>query len=512
MWPFKKKRKTGKRLYAGARYDRLVDDWVAQGSSQDSEVKASLPRLRYRSRQLGRDNEYVRQFFRAVQNNVVGQGIPFQAQVRMQRGKGGKTPKLDDVTNSLIEAKWNEWCRAENCDTRGKLCFSEIERLVIRSVVESGEVLVRFVYQSMGSSKTPLALEVIESDLLDDNYNAVDEYGDVVRMGVAQNKWGRPTAYYFLPRHPGDYGVMPIEPQPPGRRIRVPAEDIIHLFPTERPGQSRGIPAVASAMMRLRQMQGYEEAEVIAARATACQMGFIETPEGELQGDDVRDGQQVEEFEPGKIRGLGPGEKFVPMNPTRPGGQFTPFIQTMLRGIAAGIGASYETISRDYSQSNYTSSRLALLEDRDNWRSIQWWMISHFHQAVFEKFLDMAVLSGDLSLKNYETAPELYRNVKWMPRGWSWVDPAKEVAAYQAAVRNGFMTMSDVVSQSGGDIEELMTQRAQEVDLADEYDLVFDSNPAQTNTKGIEQPSDTGAQFGDAPADTNASDTAKTTQ
>lgn len=486
MWPFKKKeKKKGRRAYAGAIIDRLTADWVAQGSSMDSEIRSSLPRLRNRSRQLGRDNDYVRSFFRTVQNNVIGVGIQMQAQVRMQRGD-----QLNEKINDAIETAWCEWKRAENCDVTGKMSFADIERLAIRSVSESGEFIARFIYQKFGSVRTPLALEVIESDLLDDNYNAIDENGDVVRMGVAQNQWGRPTAYYFLPRHPGDYGVMPIDPQPPGRRIRVPAEDIIHIFPTERPKQTRGVPAIASAMQRLRHMQGYEEAEVIAARATAALMGFIESPEEEPGiKDDVESGQNVTEFEPGVFKKLAPGEKVNIPQITRPGGQFDPFMCAMIRGMAAGSGASYESISRDYSKSNYTSSRLALLEDRDNWRVIQQWMVACFHQRVFEKWLDMAVLSGDLSLKGYEINPVPYRNPKWKPRGWAWVDPQKEVDAAKQAVRSGFKTLSDVVGETGGDVEELMTQRQREVDMAAEKDLVFDTDPSQVNKLGVEQPS-----------------------
>ena len=50
----------------------------------------------------------------------------------------------------------------------------------------------------------------------------------------------------------------------------------------------------------------------------------------------------------------------------------------MLREIAAGTGVSYESLSRDYSQSNYSSSRLALIDDRDLWRVFQTLVYSKF--------------------------------------------------------------------------------------------------------------------------------------
>jgi lambda family phage portal protein len=486
------RRARAKRAFQGAVIDRLTADWVAMGTSQDAEIRASLPRLRNRSRQLGRDNDYVKQFYRSVQNNVIGEdGIKFEAQVRMLRGKSGKGPSLDESINSSIEDAWSEWCRAENCHTAGKLHFVDIEHLVARSIFESGEVILRFIYQPMGNMKIPMAIEVLESDMLDDNYNAVSPEGNPIRMGVEVNKWGRPVAYWFFHKHPGDYGVMPNMQTEPGKRIRVPAEEVVHLFFIDRWPQTRGIPAIASAIMRLRHMQGYEEAEVVGARAAAAIMGFIQSPEMDpSMKDDVDDGDSVTEFEPGVFKKLGPGESVNVPSVSRPGGQFDPFMRMMLRGVAAGAGASYETISRDYSQSTYSSTRQALIEDRDNWRKIQKWMIRNFHQKVFERWLDMTVLSGTLSLKNYELNPAPYRNVKWMPRGWSWVDPLKEVQAYKEAVRAGFMTQSDVISLSGGDFEDLIVQRQREVDLAAEKNLVFDTDPSKVNALGVQQPSE----------------------
>jgi lambda family phage portal protein len=484
MWPFKRKKTTAARAFNGAIYDKLTSDWITSSTSQDAEIRASLPRLRNRSRDLGRNNDYVRQFFRAVQNNVVGQGINLQAQVKKQRGG-----TLDVNSNAAIETSWEKWKRAENCDVTGKMCFQDIERLVIRSIFESGEVIVRFIYQRMGGSKVPMALEIIESDLLDDNYNAISPEGNAIRMGVEVNQWGRPVAYWFFRRHPGDSGVMPNLQREPYQRVRVPADEIRHLFFTERPGQTRGIPSLAAAIQRLRHMQGYEEAEVIAARATACNMGFINSPEIDpsIKDDVDEQGDSVTEFEPGVMKKLSPGETFTAMNPTRPGNQFDPFIRVMLRGLASSVGTSYETISRDYSQSNYSSTRQALIEDRDNWRAIQWWLISNLHVPVFEKWLDLAVLSGELQLKGYETNPDLYKNVKWMPRGWSWIDPLKEVQAYKAAVRSGFMTQAEVVAQAGGDFEELIVQRGRELELAKENGVMLDTDPIFVSDAGITQ-------------------------
>ena len=243
-------------------------------------------------------------------------------------------------------------------------------------------------------------------------------------------------------------------------------------------------------------LAGYEEAEVIRARANSSLMGFITSPEGELQGDEVYDGERVSNFEPGVFKYLAPGETVTVPQLDAPDGQFEPFLRAMLRAMASGLGCSYETISRDFSQSNYSSSRLSLLEDRDNWRALQNYMIENFHQPIYAAWLEMAVLSGTLPLPNYEANPERYLNVRWMPRGWSWVDPAKEVDAYAAAVRNGFKTLADVVAEGGGDLQDLLRARKAELELMEEMELTFDTTtgiaeaepPEQAPPAAAEQP------------------------
>ena len=473
-----------RRMYEGARVSRLTSDWVTGGTSADAEIKGSLPRLRNRSRQLVRDNDYARQAIRAVRNNVIGTGIKMQAQVRMQRGGG----RLDQAVNDAIELAWSDWGRKDSCHTAGRLSFTDIERLLVGAMAESGEVFVRMIRQPFGGSKVPFALEIIESDLLDDNYTGASTIeGNEWRMGIELNRWGRPVQYAFLTKHPGD---STFGPSTTARHRLVPAAEVLHLYLQDRPGQTRGVPWLASAIQRLHMLQGYEQAEVVRARASSSLMGFITSPEGELLGDEIYDNERVSNFEPGVFKYLAPGESVTVPQLDAPDGQLEPFLRAMLRAMAAGVGCSYETISRDFSQSNYSSSRLSLLEDRDHWRALQQYFIENFHQPIFEAWLEMAVLSGVLNLPAYETNPERYRMVRWMPRGWAWVDPAKEVQAYQDAVRCGFKTLGEVVAEQGGDLEELLMARAAELEMADALELMFDTDPHEVNASGTQQPGD----------------------
>jgi lambda family phage portal protein len=163
-------------------------------------------------------------------------------------------------------------------------------------MIESGEVFIRLVNQTFGDSKVPLGLEVLEADLLDDDYTGVEANGNRVRMGVEINEWGRPVAYHFLRTHPGDYqfiGTAAVVK----RRQRIPAKDVIHLYSIERPGQTRGVTGFASAIMRLRNLSGYEEAEIVAARASSAMMAFVRTPDQE-PGGSIPPSAQSYSYEP----------------------------------------------------------------------------------------------------------------------------------------------------------------------------------------------------------------------
>lgn len=470
------------RMYAGARLNRLTSDWVTSGTSADAEIKGSYKALRNRARQLCRDNDYARQALRSIQNNVIGHGIKHQSQVRMQRGG-----KLDETINSRIHEAWERWSHKSRCDVSGLLGFHDIERLICRSLAESGEVFVRLIRQPFGDSRVPFALQVLEADyLVDDEMPSTAAPGNTVRMGIEVDGYLRPQAYHFYATHPGDTYVS--NPLRRARTIRVPAGEVLHLYLPERPGQTRGITWFASALMRLHMLHGYEEAEVVRARASSALMGFISSPEGELIGDEVYDGDRVSEFSPGVFKYLAPGESVTVPDLNAPDGQLEPFTRSMLRAVAAGVGVSFESISKNFSESNYSSSRLSLLEERDTYRVLQRFFIENFHQPIFEAWLEMAVLSGELNLPGYETNPYRYRASRWIPRSWEWVDPQKEVNAYKDAVRCGFKTLGHVISEQGGDLDDVLLARQAELAMLDEMGIVLDTDPSEVNAGGGSQP------------------------
>ena len=216
-------------------------------------------------------------------------------------------------------------------------------------------------------------------------------------------------------------------------------------------------------------------------------MGFVRTPDQELFEDGTFEDQSVLDFSPGSIRRLAPGEEMQFFSPTRPDDAFTPFVAQMLRAVAAGVGCSYTQVSSDFSQSNYSSSRLELIETRAHYRTLQQYMIDTLCQPVYEKWIEMAVMSGVMRMPAFDMDPERYFESKWIAPAAQFVDPQKEAEAYKSLVRSGVMTLSQVIALHGGDFEEVMRQRAHELAVMDDLGIVLDSDPSAVDKAGQSQ-------------------------
>jgi lambda family phage portal protein len=458
-----------RRQYQGALISRLTSDWLATQASADAEIRTSLRKLRDRSRELVRNNPYAKQAKRTAQINIIGTGVRFQSQIMQLRGN-----RRDDRSNRLTEAKWRTWCQPMYCDVAGRSSFSMFEWQAAGAFPESGEAIFRLVRRSFGGSRIPLALQIIESDQLDEEYNGDTlAPGNEWRNGVEVDEWGRPIRYAILTRHPGDYWFQNTAHRNT-KHVFLPASDVIHLFLPDRPNQNRGVPWYHPVMADAHQLQGYEEAAVIRARAGASLMGFITNNEGELHPDAVENGQRISEFEPGTFKYLNPGEGVTVPNIDAPDQQFEMFVRSKIRRFAAGFGCSYETLSRDYSDTSYSSSRTSILEDRDHWRVIQAYLIENFHLRVYREWLQAAVLAGELPFADYELRPERYEWPKWIARGWTWVDPLKEVKAYREAEQAGYLSKSEIVAMGGNDFDDTIATTAREQELAASLNVTLD--------------------------------------
>ena len=443
--------------FAGAQSNRLTLDWWAAILSADQEIKGNMRTLRARGRELGRNNPVAKQYLNLLASNVVGNaGIRYQARVRNAKGE------LDAETNKAIERSFADWGKAGNCTVDGKLSLRAVQDLVIRAVAMDGEVFVRHVPGI--SNKHGYAIQLVDADCVDHTYTRDrGKNENEIRLGVEVDGWGRVVAYYVNPGHPSDVGGSLV-------RERIPAEFITHLYDPARVNQTRGVTWFHTVMLAMRILEGYIEAELVAARTGASKMGFLKyTDAADYDPPDPSKVKIKFEAAPGTVEMLPPGMEFVEWKLEHPANAFPNFVQAVLRQIATGLGVSYNALANDLVGVNYSSIRSGLLIERDQWRRHQAWFAESFLQPMFDRWLPMALLSGELGLKSRD--PRAFGDGRWQARGWAWVDPLKDVQAAIMAIDAAIDTRDATIAERGGDFEEVIEQLAEEDKLAQKYGI-----------------------------------------
>ena len=455
-----------KRQYSGAVVGRLFNDFVASARSPDEEIKSAIKLLRERSRDLARNNEYARRYINLAKVNVVGdRGVNLQVKARNDNGS------FDNLGNDAIENAWATWGRLGTCTVDGKLSWVDAQRMFVECLARDGEVLIRHVRYP---NEYGYAIEFIEPDLLDETYNINLKNGNKIRMGVELDQFNRPVAYHLLTYHPGDttYNISKSD-----KYLRIPAENMIHCYLQERAGQSRGVPPMSVAISSLKMLHGYREAELVAARVGASKMGFFTSPAGDgFAADDVENRVPIMEAEPGTFHQLPEGVTFQQFDPTHPTSAFAEFEKAILRGIASGLGVSYTSLANDLEGVSYSSIRQGTLEDRDHWKMLQSYLIQHFVEPIYRRWLLSTMENAAITLPASRFDKFADATI-FRARGWQWVDPLKEINAAVVGLNNGIMSMQDVANQYGRDVEETFTQIKADKDLADSFGLKFAFEP-----------------------------------
>lgn len=455
-----KQRKRTKRSYAAAKPHRLFSDFKATSSSADSSIRFNLRALRDKSRDQARNNDYAKRYLQLLVTNVIGQnGIRLQSKARDPNNQ------LDMVGNNLIEREWKKWCKKGNCTVDGRLSFLDCQKLFMESLARDGEVLIR--YFNTGNSEDPFRIQFLDADYLDEEKNQSLNNDSEIIMGVQIDKFGKPELYWIFSEHPHDTYFKTRTRQ----HQKVDAEEILHAYMPDRAEQTRGVPFMSTALNRLKMLDGYEEAELVAARVGASKMGFFTSPAGDgYSGDDLEDQYTpVMNAEAGTFEQLPDGMGFQTFDPQHPTSGFDAFHKAVLRGIASGLGVSYVSLANNLEGVNYSSIRQGTLEERDNYRILQQFMIQHFLEPVFQRWLfqSMSFKSNfPLPLDKYEKFADA---AIFVPRSWGWIDPVKEVKANVDGLQAGVVTMQDIQANYGRDVEELYEQHQREEQLADKY-------------------------------------------
>jgi lambda family phage portal protein len=454
------------RHFESASVGRRTSGWSRRGTDANAAASgATLAYLRAQARDLVRNNPWARRGLRRIVTNTIGWGI---------------RPKATGRNAARVMELWRQWAETTQCDAAGRLTFAGLQGLIMRTVAESGEVLVRRRRRRPEDGLAiPLQLQVLEPDFLDTGKDGVPAPGGgPIIQGIEFDLIGRRVAYWLFDQHPGGTGTL-ISPV----SRRVPAEGILHVFLQERPGQVRGPSWFASVDLRLHDFDEFEDATLMKQKISACMAAFVTDLDGSgpalgQAGTDSATAQPTDTFEPGMIVNLPGGKQVTVANPPV-ATDHQSFSTTALRGVAAGLGVTYEDLCGDYTQSNFSSSRMgriAHMGDVHDWRENM--IIPQFCQPAWTWMLEALLLAGE----DVELSP-----AEWTPPATPMIDPDKEGLALMRMVRAGAMNPDQMVREQGYDPATYWAEYAAALARLDRLGIVLDSDPRKTTGAGQTQ-------------------------
>lgn len=474
--------------FEGASLSRRMSPFIPNRAHLNSILSSEAPMLRARIRQLISNTAYGASASETFVSYATGTGIK-------------PSPLLDNPgQKKAVTQAWADW--TDEADADGLTDFYGLQSLAARALFDAGEVFIRFRDRRPEDGlSVPLQLQLIEADQLDIAYTTYAQNGNVIRCGIEFDAIGRRQAYWFWKAHPGDGTVINVNTM---ERVRVPADQVIHIYKPLRPGQIRGKPWLTAGMVTLYDLDQYTDAEMMRKKGAAMYMAAITK---ELKAGDIEDTGLVDEtmssvdtsgaiefgMEPGSVPVLPEGWDMKFNNPADVGPNYEAFMYRKLLELCAAMGLPYFSVTGDTSKANYSSIRSALLDLKRRVEQFQWEvLVFQMCRRVYVRWLDAAVLAGTVRLPGYAVNAVNYRRVKWITPKWDWVDPLKDAQAEKLMVDAGFKPRSTVVEATGEDAEQndeiIAADHAREKKLGLDFAVGFKKAPdASTGQSDIQQ-------------------------
>jgi len=373
-----------------------------------------------------------------IQNNSIARGIA----LTLANDTIGTGPRLqlltsEDAFNQSVERHFLEWSRA--ISLAGKLRTFRLAR------IQDGEGFGLLVRAPVAGTPVELDWLLVEADQVSSpDYDHDERNVD----GVLLDALGRPVAYQVLTCHPGSAGAYKRECH------TYDAEDMIHLFRADRPGQHRGIPEITPALPLFAQLRRYTLAVLSAAESAADFAVILYTdcpPDGEADPINPMDKVRLER---NMMTTMPAGWKLGQLDPKQPAATYAEFKREILNEIARCLNIPFNVAAGNSSGYNYASGRLdhqtyfkAIRVDQDETAS-----------RVLDRLF--AAFARELAVATDEIPPDWVRTdealVRHLPHRWFWdglehVDPLKEANAAMVRLSSGCSSIPEEQSRRGVD-------------------------------------------------------------
>lgn len=429
--------------------DRLRGEkWLTSKLSSNDQLTAELETLIDRSLDLYRNDCYAASAINGRVDNVIGSGI--RPQCRVQAERGIITPGEAEKFRIESEWLWQQWARQER--------FYEKQRQLERCNGLYGESWLHMSDDDNPEKAVSLSVHVISPQRIPLSSYGPSTPGVRRRLGIRLDAKNNPISAYVRESLPND------SHQYDQAEKEVELTDLLHNYEECFPGQLRGAPWLAPAMGRLKDLKDFVHANLVAEQVAACYSAFVTgVTDPLLLAEGARVRSNLEDLSPATIQYLSDGEGVQFSDPARPGSTLAPYVEWSLHGVAAALRYPYELLSKQFTN-NFSGGRLALIDGRITFKVWQSSSISSQYTPVWERFIDRAVTLGALKVDpvKYEENRAAFLQHAWIPPGWPWVDPEKEVAADILAIGAGLQTQTESLAARGRDFDETLAQTERE--------------------------------------------------
>ncbi|WP_254436885.1 phage portal protein [Ruegeria arenilitoris] len=458
----------------------------------DAEIGPGRERITARTRDLVRNNGWAAGAVSKEVDAIIGAN--FRPLCKPDWRALGLDPDWAKEFKEVLEARWRNYADDPRklADTTRAQTVSQMFGTAYRGYMLEGEALGVINWRVRRQTHTTLRL--VDPDLLSNPQNVGDTHRR--RGGVDLTSYGAASAYNFRQGHPNTTwsdidGFRWKRIRREGRNGRP---QVIHFFDKLRDGQTRGVSRLAPIVEKLRMEDHYSKVELQAAVINAVLAAFIKSPMGpdavdEIFGDGdsknilAMQSDRADFYNENKIRLGGsrvtmlyPNDEIGMVQTSRPAAQFADFEAAVLRHIASGLGISYEQLASDWSKTNYSSARAAMIEIWRGWTARRISFAQGFCQLYFMAWLEEQIMDGHVPLPS--SAPDFYENwtayarAKWIGPGKGFVDPVKEAQAAAMRVALGMSTLEEEAAElTGTDFADNIEQIKREISVLPEGTL-----------------------------------------
>jgi lambda family phage portal protein len=432
---------TRSQAYEGATHGRRASGWNAPATGPNRILNTALNTLRNRSRQAYRNNPWIQRAIDRNVSNEVGTGI---------------VPMFDSSNvefNMKMDKLWDTWTGYAAMDR--SLDYYGLLAQAVRSRRVAGEVFIRVRYLSVGSQQIPMALQVLEPDMVPLDHNRTRANGNRIIASKEYSPKGRLVAIWVHKEHPHDSSSFDAN-----TLIRIPSSHILHHFLPLRPGQVRGEPDIVPALLRAHTYDSYEDSELKRKESRAPFTGFLQKEySGEadwqfdpITGEPMDEGADVPEInaQPGTILSGAIGEKLTLFDGDNTGAGYRDFQRHQLLAIAAGAKSLYQLMTGDWERVNDRVYRAMIQEYRREMEMAQDHLTIHqICERVGQWFTDQCVAVRAVEAPGYADHYADYNKRDWRTHRWPHIHPTQDVRATVSEIEHDLESLDAAVAKRG---------------------------------------------------------------